>query len=1006
MANLKTAVQVPRRAEDFANNPRGSIWHRWDPHIHAPGTILNNQFRGQDPWEDFLKSIETSSPTIRALGITDYYSVDLYERILDAKKAGRLTDVDLIFPNIELRFGIETAKGSPINAHLLVSPNDVNHVEEIKRFLNNLTFTVGGESYRCNDVDLKKLGRKHKADCANDRQALEVGANQFKINFDELRDAIKRSQWFQNNVLIAIAGSSRDGTAGLQEDSSFDALRVELERRSHIIFSANPKLINFWLGKGKASKLQLLEKWGGCKPCMHGSDAHGNDNVGKPDQDRFNWIKGDITFDSLKQAVIEPESRVFIGKEPPISSMPSYTMDRIEVKDAPWLKTQSIPLNAGLVAIIGARGSGKTALADLLAVGSHAMSQQVNNSSFVKRAKDKFKNESVSLQWLSGDTTGDSLKDYDVADLVEDAKIQYLSQQFVEKLCSSEGLTDELMKEIERVIFEAHSPADRMGTTSFSDLLKLKSASLQSTREMHEQQIKEYSDQLNNLREVKSRLQPLKNTVASTRKTIDNERRDRQALLGKSHDPQIDKDNDAVSNALDEVRLLLEAETRKAGALQSLRDNVISLEDTKLPDVWRQLKSKNMDAGLTEAQWESFQYKFSGDVKAILDEEIKIANRNIAAITGAEKSALDEDNLTASFLTEDVNLNKQTYNVLRAEQERLQKLMGMSQENSLRLKKLSEKIAKDESICVELEKNIKEAEEADGKIQLVSDQRRASYKAVFETLLRHEQILTVLYKPLMDNLVQEKGTLGKLTFHVQRIADLKRWAEKGESLLDLRKAEVFRGKGALQDVAEKELLSSWESGTADDVSKAIAQFLEKYKKALEEHSPVPSTDADKYRAWVSSVSAWIYGTDHISINYGVQYDGVNIQQLSPGTRGIVLLLLYLAIDKEDYRPLIIDQPEENLDPKSIFDELVPRFKAAKTRRQIIIVTHNANLVVNTDADQVILASCGTRKNQLPEISYISGGLENPEIRRNVCEILEGGEEAFKERAKRLRVILD
>jgi energy-coupling factor transporter ATP-binding protein EcfA2 len=103
---------------------------------------------------------------------------------------------------------------------------------------------------------------------------------------------------------------------------------------------------------------------------------------------------------------------------------------------------------------------------------------------------------------------------------------------------------------------------------------------------------------------------------------------------------------------------------------------------------------------------------------------------------------------------------------------------------------------------------------------------------------------------------------------------------------------------------------------------------------------------------------WLYGTDHITVSYGVQYEGVDIEQLSPGTRGIVLLLLYLAIDRDDDRPLIIDQPEENLDPKSIFDELVERFRRAKQRRQIIIVTHNAELVVNTDADQVIVATCG------------------------------------------------
>lgn len=84
----------------------------------------------------------------------------------------------------------------------------------------------------------------------------------------------------------------------------------------------------------------------------------------------------------------------------------------------------------------------------------------------------------------------------------------------------------------------------------------------------------------------------------------------------------------------------------------------------------------------------------------------------------------------------------------------------------------------------------------------------------------------------------------------------------------------------------------------------------------------------------------------------------------------MLLLLYLTIDAEDDRPLIIDQPEENLDPQSIFQELVHRFREAKKRRQIIIVTHNANLVVNTDADQIIVAQCGShRPGQLPVISY-------------------------------------
>jgi ABC-type cobalamin/Fe3+-siderophores transport system ATPase subunit len=126
-----------------------------------------------------------------------------------------------------------------------------------------------------------------------------------------------------------------------------------------------------------------------------------------------------------------------------------------------------------------------------------------------------------------------------------------------------------------------------------------------------------------------------------------------------------------------------------------------------------------------------------------------------------------------------------------------------------------------------------------------------------------------------------------------------------------------------------------------------------------------------------------------------------VERLSPGTRGIVLLLVYLAIDKQDLRPLLIDQPEENLDPKSVFDDLVPYFREARKRRQVIIVTHNPNLVVNTDADQVIVASAGAALDgKLPTITYELGPLEQASIRDKVADILEGTRRAFVDRARR------
>src|SRR5205814_4704216 len=201
------------------------------------------------------------------------------------------------------------------------------------------------------------------------------------------------------------------------------------------------------------------------------------------------------------------------------------------------------------------------------------------------------------------------------------------------------------------------------------------------------------------------------------------------------------------------------------------------------------------------------------------------------------------------------------------------------------------------------------------------------------------------------------------------------------------------------------LKDAWETGDPQQVSAAIAKFRAENQEDLLDI--VPKADQTAYRAWSKRFAKWLYGTEHIRIQYGISYDGVDIRKLSPGTRGIVLLLLYLALDDADDRPLIIDQPEENLDPKSVFDELVSLFLAAKAKRQVIIVTHNANLVVNTDADQIIIASADPdASGGLPAITYVAGGLEDGDIRETVCEILEGGADAFRERARRLRVTLE
>lgn len=122
----------------------------------------------------------------------------------------------------------------------------------------------------------------------------------------------------------------------------------------------------------------------------------------------------------------------------------------------------------------------------------------------------------------------------------------------------------------------------------------------------------------------------------------------------------------------------------------------------------------------------------------------------------------------------------------------------------------------------------------------------------------------------------------------------------------------------------------------------------------------------------------------------------NLNELSPGERGIVLLIFYLALSKES-KPIIIDQPEDNLDNQSVFSKLVHCICKAKQQRQVIIVTHNPNLAVACDAEQIVF--CEMNKDTY-QISYTSGAIENPEIRKHVIDVLEGTMPAFDLRKRK------
>ena len=140
---------------------KGSQWHRWEPHIHSPGTALNNQFRGPDAWDRFLSTIESTTPSIRAIGLTDYYLTENYKELVRHKDTGRIPNVEFIFPNVEIRLD-SAGTGGFINCHLLVNPVDHDHIAELERLLSGLRFSAHNDRFTCTRQDLIRLGKLAK----------------------------------------------------------------------------------------------------------------------------------------------------------------------------------------------------------------------------------------------------------------------------------------------------------------------------------------------------------------------------------------------------------------------------------------------------------------------------------------------------------------------------------------------------------------------------------------------------------------------------------------------------------------------------------------------------------------------------------------------------------------------------------------------------------------------------------------------------------------------------
>ena len=191
---------------------------------------------------------------------------------------------------------------------------------------------------------------------------------------------------------------------------------------------------------------------------------------------------------------------------------------------------------------------------------------------------------------------------------------------------------------------------------------------------------------------------------------------------------------------------------------------------------------------------------------------------------------------------------------------------------------------------------------------------------------------------------------------------------------------------------------------AETVEAGLETLKRKVQKIASDAPDAPKVSYKQFAAHLrrlqpealDRLDVWFPG-DSLIVTYSPKGDGNvfrSIQDGSPGQKTAALLAFLLSYGHE---PLVLDQPEDDLDNHLIYGLIVAQLRAIKSKRQLIIVTHNPNIVVNGDAELVVALRVANGRTQ----EEARGSLQNSQVRETICDVMEGGREAFKRRFRRI-----
>ena len=977
----------------MANYPRGSEWRKWDLHVHTPHSLLNSQF-GTD-FDKYARTllIRAANKHVAAVGITDYFSVDGYDQLsqlvrneawlssLPAEVADHARSM-LILANVELRgFTVtdEDGRDSRVNYHLLFS-DDLSAETIRDDFLARLEFTAaatpGGapERWAVTNRSLQTLGSRLKEHHRPFRSMTDLlaGMHTAVVNHEEVATLLSSQRSRFAGKCLILAPIDED-LADVPWSGQGHQTRKAFIQSVHMILSANRGTREFALGHCHDSLDEFVAEFGSRKPCVHGSDAHDFDRLFEPDERKYCWIKGDPTWRGLAYLLNEPEDRVHIGPKPPQleagETRAARTMRSVALHRASGATTterwfdSDVPLNAGICAIIGNRGNGKSALAEILAL----LGDTRRSQSFSFLTNERFRNPRIgkasqfqaSVGWGDNTSIGPRALDRDsVGTAVE--RVRYIGQGFLEEICNEmdRGESSRFYQELQDVIFSHVGTADRRGQPSLAALLTELGVGI-------EQSISGLQEELaaSNRRvlELSANLEPEYRAELEAR--LDESRR----LL-------------AAHDAAKPAEVLPPEETESDDqrglrqGVEDLRADLVAI-DTDLATAATEdgaLASRAAAAGrlldrirAVEASVATFFEDALPDAQAIGIDltsviELTVDRTTIDAVIDrtAERRASIHDHLDATKdglasrrLAVVAQMTEREEQLTLPQRQRQEYLNALSRWETDRTAMVGD--ATVPNSLTGLAAQLESLSAIPTALATTLERRRAKVREIYDAKARLKGHYEALHGPVSEFLASNP-LVGTEALKLQFSADIVEsgFADRLLAMIDQRRQGPFAGVDEGRAKIESLLREvDWSSAAQ------VEAFPDLIANIMAPAGASPRRLSDQLRQGFSSHDLLNLLTDleYLQPTYRLTWDGRAVSELSPGERGNLLLIFYLLVDRNDI-PLIIDQPEENLDNQTVYRTLVPSMRDARLRRQIVVVTHNPNLAVVCDADQVIYSA--------------------------------------------------